>query len=94
MQRSYSFTATIWKWPGHSGWHFVTLPTELFTEIRSIYGKGMVPVRASGHGYEWRATLFPYLKTSNYLLALSKKARMNTQCYEGDTIKLDIAVDA
>jgi hypothetical protein len=54
MKSSFSFTATIWKWPGQAGpksakatmgaWHFVHLPREYFEPIRAKYGKGMIKV--------------------------------------------------
>lgn len=96
IMNHYNFSSRIWRWPGQGGWHFVTLPKELFNEIRQSYGKGMVPIQVIGSNpsdqsissIEWRATLFPHLQSESYILAIKKSIRPKLQTYEGDFITI------
>lgn len=66
------FTATLWKYPGQGGWHFVTLPDEYAPS--STYAWGRAPVLASVDGHEWKTSVWRE-KTGRTLLPVPKTVR-------------------
>lgn len=65
------FTAALWKSPGPSGWHFVTLPDEYTPS--STYAWGRVPVVANVDGHEWKTSV--WREKTGTLLPVPKAAR-------------------
>jgi hypothetical protein len=100
MKSSFSFTATIWKWPGQAGpksakatmgaWHFVHLPREYFEPIRAKYGKGMVKVSATLGKTTWDTSLFPHTKDCSFLISIKAKVRKAEDVMAGDEVKLKV----
>lgn len=66
------FAATLWKYPGNGGWHFVTLPDEYAPS--STFAWGRAPVLASVDGHEWKTSVWRE-KTGRTLLPVPKAAR-------------------
>lgn len=47
MRNNFKFKAKIWRWPGGTPWHFVSLDQEISKEIRDKYPKvSMIKVEA------------------------------------------------
>ncbi|HET7228805.1 MAG TPA: DUF1905 domain-containing protein [Longimicrobium sp.] len=80
------FTATLWKYPGQGGWHFVTLPDEYAPS--STYAWGRAPVVASVDGYEWKTSVWRE-KTGRTLLPVPKAARRGKG--DGDTVAVRLS---
>ena len=94
-----SFSSTLWRWDGPSAWHFVTLPPELGTELRSVaprgrQGFGSIPVKAACRGMEWRTSLFPDAKSQSYVLPVKAETRKRLALNAGDVmeIRLDLEI--
>ena len=100
--KKYKFKLKVWKWPTYakasagkpddSYWHFVTLPKELYTEIRDIHGKGMVPITTTIGKTTWDNSLFPHTLSQSYILAVKKMIRQNEGIFEGDIITLSFVL--
>ena len=84
----YEFTATIWQYTGVGGWHFVSLPQELASEIRSTLkseeeGWGRLKAVAKIDTSEWKTAIWFDTKQNTYLLPLKadirKKERLATE---------------
>jgi len=104
MKNAYTFSAKIWKWPavsrqsahaqrrGDMGWHFVSLPKELFTEIRNTKGKGMIPIRVTVGETTWQTSLFPHVKSSSYLISIKQSVRKQENLWPGEQIAVQFEV--
>lgn len=92
MTSSFSFTATIWKWPGQAGWHFVHLPREYFEPIRTKYGKGMIKISATLGKTTWDTSLFPLVKDRSMMICIKAKVRKAEDVMAGDEVKVRVKV--
>ena len=88
----YKFKAELWRWPGDGGWHFVTLPKKLFTEIRATHGKGMIKVQTTIGKTSWNNSLFPHTKEGTYLISVKKIVREKEGLFVGDTIRVSFKI--
>lgn len=85
-----AFSGHIWRYPGESGWRFVTVPQDLSEEIRERFGQraggfGSLKVRATIGNTSWETSIFPDTKLSAYLLPV-KAAVRNAEGLSDDAI--------
>lgn len=97
MALSYAFTATLWRYPGEAGWHFLTLPEELAAEIREDTaalrrGFGSVKITATVAGHDWSTSLFPDGRSGTYLLPVKKAIRTAAGLEAGDQVTAHLEV--
>ncbi len=92
FKKKFKFKAKVWIWPGEAGWHFVNLDKNLYKEIRSVYTKGFVKVKATCGKSEWNTSLFPHTKDGAYLLCLKKSIRKDEGIFAGDTIQISLQI--
>jgi hypothetical protein len=90
---TYRFEAELWKVPGDSAWHFLTLPFELADEIdelttESQRGFGSVRVHVTIGGSEWDTSLFPDRKAESYVLPVKKPVRSAESIAAGDRVEV------
>lgn len=91
----YRFSALPWKYTGPAAWYFVSLPSELSAEIRSLFrreeeGWGRLPVEAEISGLKWKTAIWFDTKRNAYLLPLKADVRRKIS-FEPEQV-LDIAV--
>jgi hypothetical protein len=91
----YTFEATLWKVPGESAWHFVTLPFEAADEIEQLTaetrrGFGSVRVHARIGGTRFDTSLFPDTKAESYVLPVKAQVRKAEHITDGDAIDVSI----
>lgn len=91
MKNVFKFKSKIWIWPGDYGWHFITLPKEIYTKIRKYYPKGFVKIEARINKTSWNTSLFPH-KASGYLLCINKKIRNKECLFVGDEIVVNLII--
>ena len=77
----FEFTAPLWRYPGADGWHFVTVPEDVSTDISDLTdgvkrGFGSVRVAVTVGATSWRTSVFPDSKTGTYLLPMKKAVRV------------------
>ncbi len=90
---TYRFSVPLWRWPGESPWHFVTLPEDQSDEIdkrtRDVQrGFGSVRVQVAVGHTTWATSLFPSTEHGAYVLPIKKAVR----AAEGLTLGADVAV--
>jgi hypothetical protein len=93
----FTFDAELWKWPGDSAWHFVTVPEDISLEIRSAtddlkVGFGSVRVVATVGSSTWSTSVFPDSKVGCYVLPMKKPVRRKEDLEVGDSLEVDLTI--
>ena len=93
----FEFAAPLWRYLGADGWHFVSLPAEVSTEITDITagaqrGFGSVRVAVTVGATSWRTSIFPDNKTGAYLLPVNKAVRAAEHLQAGDEVRAKLQV--
>lgn len=93
----YQFTAKIWQHPSPGGWHFISVPKGLSTEIRRSYKKqeqgwGRLTAKVRTGSSEWMTSIWFDSKYEGYLLPLSVGVRKKEDMSLGKRIKVEIWV--
>lgn len=93
----YRFTADVWLHDPSGGWHFVSLPAELSTEIRAALkaeeeGWGRLKVRAKLYDFEWQTAIWFDTKRGTYLLPLKAEVRKKAAILVGDAVDLVLVI--
>ena len=89
------FEASLWRYPGPGGWHFITLPPELSDELRdrtagTRTGFGSIRVRATAEGVSWDTSVFPDAESGSYLLPVKKSVRAAAGLEEGAVVRIGL----
>lgn len=97
MKKNFTIKAKVWRWPGDTGWHFITLDKKLSANIRNVYTKGFVKIQVKIGHTSWSTSLFPHTinkknKQVEYLICINKKVLRSEGIYPGDEIKISIKV--
>lgn len=80
-----AFTATIFRYPGKGGLHFVPVPQRLAPPV--THGWGRTPVTARVDGVEWATSVWRG-KDGRTLLAVPTKVR--GQKGDGDRVRVEL----
>lgn len=93
----FSFTATVWQYPGHAAWHFVTLPQDYADEIKIIAapftrGFGSVRVEAKIGKTTWKTSIFPDAISGSYFLPIKKAVRDTCGLSAGDKASMTLTL--
>jgi hypothetical protein len=91
------FTAELWRHPGESAWHFVTLPRDVADDVEERSGPagpgfGSVRVEVTCGHTTWRTSLFPATKAQSYLLPVKKAVRLAEGLDEGDAVDVSVCL--
>jgi hypothetical protein len=89
---TFEFAAPLWQYPGAAGWHFVSLPAKISSDITDITtgsrrGFGSVRVGVTVGATSWRTSIFPDSKTGAYLLPVKKAVRVAEHLEAGDQVQ-------
>jgi hypothetical protein len=91
----FSFEAPLWRWPGESAWHFVSLPEPVSDEIDDHHAGtrafGSVKVEVRVGSTAWSTSLFPDTKSGTYLLPIKKQVRTREGLDEGDLVAVQLS---
>ena len=98
MTIRYGFRAKLWRYPGESAWHFVTLPKRLSKQIRTLsFGLrnpfGSLRVIASVGETRWRTSAFWDTKAGAFLLPVKSDVRRCESIAVGDTFSVSLELD-
>jgi len=79
-QIKYEFTAALWQHAPTGGWHFVSLPEETSSEIRTLLksseeGWGRLKANAKIGNTEWKTAIWFDTKRNTYLLPVKATVR-------------------
>jgi hypothetical protein len=91
------FDGPIWVWKGPAPWYFISVPAEQSRELKAIsgfvtYGWGVIPVQVQIGQTTWKTSLFP--KDDRYLVPIKASVRKAETLKEGDTVTVQLAVEA
>lgn len=97
MNKTFSFQAKVWIYPGKAGWHFVTLPVETSKEIDYFFsqhkkGWGSLPVTVTVGKTSWKTSIFPDKKSDSYVLPLKADVRKKERIKESDTLQFSVEI--
>ena len=86
----------MWYWRGPSPFHFVSVTSEITSELRSFapsvtYGWGMIPVSAMINTTQWSTSLFP--KDGGYLVPIKSAVRDAEGLELGDVIEIALTIE-
>ncbi len=74
-----SFRAKLWLWDGKGAWHFMSLPVEIYNDIKLLSsgrsGFGSIRVQATIGSTSWDTSIFPDTTRKTYLLPVKKAVR-------------------
>jgi Domain of unknown function (DUF1905) len=92
-----SFTTKVITWRGPAPFFYAPLPAEEAEAVRLVasavtYGWGVIPVRATLNGLTFTTSLFP--KDGTYLVPLKAAVRKPFDIGDGDTISLELVLEA
>ncbi len=90
-----SFSAKVWKYHGHAGWYFVTLPKTLSKKIRSKHGLseegwGRLKTNAAIGKTNWKTAIWFDTKAQGYLLPIKSLVRKKEKIGTGTQIKVHL----
>jgi hypothetical protein len=94
---TFEFTAPLWRYPGEGGWHFVSLPPEIGSDIADMTagiraGFGSVRVAVTVGTTSWRTSIFPDSKAGTYLLPVKKEVRDAEKLETGDDVRARVQI--
>lgn len=87
----YTFSAKPWQHSSPGGWHFISLPKELATEIRANLkwqeeGWGRLKAQAKIKNSQWDTAIWFDTKMGTYLLPLKAEIRKKEKIVPGKMI--------
>jgi hypothetical protein len=96
MKKTYSFSASVWLYPGDAAWHFVSIETKLAATIKKAHGAnrrgfGSLPVSVTLGKTRWNTSIFPS-KDGTYLLPLKAAVRSKEGAFQGERVKIFITI--
>jgi len=91
----FEFTGEMWPWRGPAPYHFITVPDDVSTEVRSLsplvsYGWGVIPVSVRIGETEWETSLFP--KDGLYAIPIKDAVRRAEGLTDGDAGTVELTV--
>lgn len=94
---SFNIKGEIWSYDGPSAWHFLTVPKDISTDIRKLFGEmspgfGSIPVLVSIGETKWKTSIFFDTKANAYLLPIKADVRKKEKLKIGFVVKLEIEV--
>lgn len=94
---TYWVKANLGIYPGQGGWHFVTLPKGVASEIRGMSegprrGWGAVKVKATIGDTTWETSIFPDAKRGSYVLPVKAGVRKAEGLEAGKRVAIELVV--
>lgn len=93
----YTFTTTVWVYPGQAAWHFVNVPIGISKSIDERYshlkaGFGSLKVQVSIGTTTWRTSIFPDKKHACYLLPIKASVRQAEYIADKSKIRVELLI--
>lgn len=91
----YRVRARIRRFPGHAGWHFVTVDKKQSNIIKTLFGNmhggwQSLPVKVTLGMSTWRTSIFYSKNDGYYLMGLKAEVRKKEGVKEGDAVTFSI----
>lgn len=99
VTHEFLFRAPVWLFQGNAAWHFVTLPKDVSTQIKTIKGRaskafGSVKVSAIIGQTQWKTSIFPDNKRAVYVLPIKAAVRRGEQLHDGVVVEVCIIIES
>ena len=93
----FRFESTVIYWRGPAPFFYAPIPADELERLRPAakavtYGWGVVPVEATIGGVTFTTSLFP--KDGTFLLPIKAAVRRQAEITAGDTIAVEMRIDA
>lgn len=97
MMPTYRLRSLVHRFPGHAGWHFVTVDRRHSAVIKELFGQprrgwGSIPVRVTLGRSVWHTSIFWVAKEKTFLMGLKKSVRTAEKVREGETIAFSLQI--
>jgi hypothetical protein len=94
---SYAFDALLWRSDGPGGWHFVSLPPEMSSEIRLHFqseeqGWGRLSAEVTLGSIAWESALWFDTKRNTYLLPIKTEIRREARLTADATLSVVVRI--
>ena len=94
---TYTFAAKMWQHNPPVGWHFVSLPKKMSSEIRQLFknqeeGWGRMKATAIINNIQWVTAIWFDTKQEVYTLPIKVEIRKKANMTLNDTIKISIMI--
>lgn len=98
-RNTYRLTTYVWLYPGAVGWHFITIPEDISSDITRQFGDvkrgwGSLPVRVTIGKTTWETSIFPDKKAQGYLLPVKALVRKKEGIRADNKVTLTLEVTA
>ncbi|MBI5260638.1 MAG: DUF1905 domain-containing protein [Bradyrhizobium sp.] len=95
--KSYTFRAKLWLYPGQAAWHFVSLPDELAANIRILHAHkrsawGSIKVTATIGKTKWQTSIFADKRSGTYLLPVKAEVRKREGLKQDMSVGVSLAL--
>jgi hypothetical protein len=99
IPKTFLITERLWRYPGESAWHFISVPVTLSQEIEFYFshlkrGWGSLPVMVSVKNVTWNTSIFADKKTGTYLLPIKAEIRKKAALQVNDELQIEMTVTA
>ncbi len=96
-QPRFNLKSQVWLYPGLSGWHFISIPTQQGAKIREKYrhlhkGWSSLPVEISLGKTRWKTSMFWSKDAQSYILPLKAEIRRKEEIMVNDEVKYTITL--
>ena len=97
MKVPFEFKAKLWRYEAAGGWYFISLPTEVSQEIRTLFKKeeegwGRLKVTAQIEQTQWETAIWFDTKQHTYLLPVKAAVRKKEKVSTGTDLKVIVFV--
>lgn len=94
----HKFRSKLWRYHGHAGWYFVTLPKKLSVQIRNNHTKdeegwGRLKTAAAINNYRWQTAIWYDTKLGAYLLPVKAIVRGALKLTVGTQINVVLQIE-
>ena len=92
MKKSFVISGKVSKFPGKSGWFYISIPkkyTKSLNERRRTWG--MYPIKAQVGNTSWKTKLM-MKKGGNFFVALKTTIREKEKIFKEKIIKIDVSL--
>ena len=93
----YDFISRMWQDASVGGWHFLSLPEDISSEIRKNLqwqeeGWGRMKATASIKNCQWKTAIWFDTKKGTYILPVKKEIRTKAQLITGNDLEVSVWV--
>lgn len=95
--KEYAFDASVWLYPGKSGWYFISVPKDISADIHEKFadrkrGWGSIPINVKIGNSSWKTSIFPDSKSACFLLPIKSEIRKAERILVDESCRVQIEI--